>query len=94
MALYAFAPRSVIESLKSALLNVYLGDTGLELSDIYVSIRSCSDFLEAMNIERLTPDSNDQTLRRAIGHVLHMWTTLPLTGVFMDQKRAYKSYSQ
>lgn len=50
----------------------YLEDTGLELVDIYASNRSWSDLLEAAGCQLQPSGSEEKTLRRAVGRLLHV----------------------
>jgi hypothetical protein len=53
-------------------LRSYLKETGLDLSDIYSSKKSWSDYLEAVNISLHATGPQESALRRAIGRLLHI----------------------
>lgn len=64
--------RSLIAAGAEPRLETYLDETGLELTDVYASNKSWSDFLEAVNIEVMALGPNEPVLRRAIGRMLHI----------------------
>jgi len=53
-------------------LECYMEETGLALDDIYAAKKSWSDFLEAAGVKVLTPGPEEDSLRRAIGRMLHI----------------------
>ncbi|UTA46864.1 DUF3427 domain-containing protein [Simiduia sp. 21SJ11W-1] len=64
--------RSLIAAGFSPSIETYLYETGMELTDIYASQKSWSDFLDAVGIGIQLPGPNELKLRRAIGRMLHI----------------------
>ena len=64
--------RALIAAGKAPKISVYLDETGLELSDIYATNKSWADFLEAAKVNVLDAGPSEETLRRAIGRILHI----------------------
>ncbi|WP_176491114.1 MULTISPECIES: DEAD/DEAH box helicase family protein [Microbulbifer] len=64
--------RTLIAAGHAPKMAVYLNETGLELSDIYVTNKSWSDLLEAVDNDVLDAGPHEKVLRRAIGRMLHV----------------------
>ncbi len=62
----------VAEADPRVTLKNFLGQTGLELEDIYSSNRCWSDLLEAGGIQTLPAGPEEGALRRALGRLLHI----------------------
>jgi superfamily II DNA or RNA helicase len=50
----------------------FLIESGLELEDLYSNNRSWSDLREAAGITSVAPGSNERSMRRALGRLLHV----------------------
>ena len=64
--------RQILAAGMPATLSAYLDESGLELDDVYSNNRSWSDLLEASGIKSLTAGANEDSLRRAVGRLLHV----------------------
>jgi len=64
--------RTLIAAGQAPNMEVFLDESGLELSDIYATNKSWADFLEAVDIDVLDAGPNEKILRRAIGRMLHI----------------------
>jgi superfamily II DNA or RNA helicase len=64
--------RAFVDTDREARLADYLDHSGLELADVYSGGRSWSDLCEAADVATQQSGSQERTLRRAIGRLLHV----------------------
>ncbi|OOZ40049.1 DUF3427 domain-containing protein [Solemya elarraichensis gill symbiont] len=64
--------RSLIAAGYDPAIEVFLDESGLDLTDIYQSKKSWSDLLEAAEADVVALGDHEEVLRRAIGRMLHI----------------------